>query len=312
MTTPASEPRPGRRVLAQIMHDPKAQNPSVANAPTGSVKIGDDGSMAAFVPAHRAMTWHLTDPSGTSVVKERYWLTFQPGEVRVCTSCHGINTTDQAGNPAPTNKPEALRQLLKFWKSSSQPNGSIQFANAVNSVSETAASATISVSRMGNSAGAVSVSYATSDGTAKAGLDYTAASGILNWADGDLSAKTITVPILPNSPTFGNRTVQLALSAPGGGAALGVSAATLTLLESDALPLPGDVNGDGKVNAIDVNTLLRIALGLKEATPIQLIAGDVRPSPGTGGRQYGDGQITVLDVTWALRRVVGVVTDPNN
>ena len=38
--------------------------------------------MAAFVPARRAMTWQLTDPAGAPVVRERYWLTFQPGEIR--------------------------------------------------------------------------------------------------------------------------------------------------------------------------------------------------------------------------------------
>jgi hypothetical protein len=50
-------------------------------------------------------------------VRERYWLTFQPGEVRVCASCHGVNGVDQVGNPEPTNAPEALRELLQFWKS---------------------------------------------------------------------------------------------------------------------------------------------------------------------------------------------------
>jgi hypothetical protein len=81
------------------------------------VELGTDGSMAAFIPARRAMSWQLTDDAGTPVVRERYWISFQPGEIRLCASCHGINTTDQAGNPPPQNKPEALRTLLKFWKS---------------------------------------------------------------------------------------------------------------------------------------------------------------------------------------------------
>lgn len=41
-----------------------------------------------------ALSWQLTDPQGTPVARERYWVTFQPGEVRVCTSCHGINDKD--------------------------------------------------------------------------------------------------------------------------------------------------------------------------------------------------------------------------
>jgi hypothetical protein len=109
-------PRAGRRVLARTMHDPAVKNPPTSG-PAGSVQLGADGSMAAFVPAHRAMSWQMTNSAGTPVVRERYWLTFQPGEVRVCSSCHGINTHDQLGQPAPQNSPEALRTLLRFWKS---------------------------------------------------------------------------------------------------------------------------------------------------------------------------------------------------
>lgn len=111
-----TDPRDGRRVLAQYMHDPAINNPPAAGAPQSSVLIGADGSMAAFVPARRALTWQMTDASGNPVVRERYWLTMQPGEIRVCGSCHGTNTKDQAGNAAPQNPPEALATLLGYWK----------------------------------------------------------------------------------------------------------------------------------------------------------------------------------------------------
>jgi hypothetical protein len=62
------------------------------------------------------MTWQSVDPAGNPVVRERYWLTFQPGEVRVCSSCHGVNTRDQLGQAPPVQSPEALRALLKAWK----------------------------------------------------------------------------------------------------------------------------------------------------------------------------------------------------
>jgi len=94
-------PRAGRRVLAR---------------PDSTVQVASDGSIAALVPARRAMSWQLTDGTGTPVVRERYWLTFQPGEVRVCAACHGVNTKDQLGAAAPQNAPEALRALLKAWK----------------------------------------------------------------------------------------------------------------------------------------------------------------------------------------------------
>lgn len=114
--------KPGRRVLAQYMHDPAAMTAGASTAPASgppsSVSVASDGSVAAFVPARRAMTWQLTAPNATPVVRERYWLTFQPGEVRVCTSCHGLNSEDQAGHPVPTNTPAALTALLTSWKAS--------------------------------------------------------------------------------------------------------------------------------------------------------------------------------------------------
>lgn len=114
----SSSPRPGRRVLAQVLHDAAVENPPTTGPP-GSVVLGLDGSMAAIVPARRAMAWQLTSADGTPVVRERYWITFQPGEIRLCTSCHGLSSTDHAGSTAPQNTPEALTALLQYWDSTS-------------------------------------------------------------------------------------------------------------------------------------------------------------------------------------------------
>jgi hypothetical protein len=119
---PNNQPAPGRRVLAEPMHDPAVSNPPNPSGPAGSVVLGSDGSMAAFVPARRAMTWQMTNSAGTGVVRERYWLTFQPGETRLCTSCHGLNEKDQAGHTMPTNSPQSLKQLLQYWNTLAAPN----------------------------------------------------------------------------------------------------------------------------------------------------------------------------------------------
>ncbi len=111
-----ANPRPGRRVLAQLLHEPAVAFQRPAGAPAGAVAIAPDGSTAALVPARRALSWQLTSPNGTPVVRERYWLTMQPGEIRVCASCHGVNDVDQAGHQPPANQPEALRQLLSAWR----------------------------------------------------------------------------------------------------------------------------------------------------------------------------------------------------
>jgi hypothetical protein len=91
-------------------------NPVDPDTLLSSVKIASDGSQAAIVPARRALSWQLTDTNGVGVVRERYWLTFAPGEIRTCASCHGINQSSQANAAAPTNTPLALVQLLKYWK----------------------------------------------------------------------------------------------------------------------------------------------------------------------------------------------------
>jgi hypothetical protein len=79
--------------------------------------------VAAFVPAGRATSWQIVGPAGEGVVRERYWLTFQAGEIRTCNSCHGQNKLDQAGHGAPANSPEALRLLLEYWKLTNAGDG---------------------------------------------------------------------------------------------------------------------------------------------------------------------------------------------
>ena len=104
-------------VLGQRMHGvPDGLNPPAPGGPEGSVRIADDGSMAALLPAHRAMAWQMTESDAAAVVRERYWISFQPGEVRTCKNCHGLNSVDQAGNPPPTNSPQALALLLQHWQ----------------------------------------------------------------------------------------------------------------------------------------------------------------------------------------------------
>lgn len=115
-----TEPLAGRRVIAQFLNDPAAVQANAtlpANSATGRMRVAADGSVAAFVPARRALTWQLTDAAGVGVVRERYWITFQPGEIRTCPACHGLSDRDQAGNLAATNAPQAMLTLLQQWQS---------------------------------------------------------------------------------------------------------------------------------------------------------------------------------------------------
>ena len=119
LTYGTANPMPGRRVLAEPMHDFGATNFNVpvTNGLMGATKLGLDGSQATFVPARRAMSHQTVGTNGNHVVRERYWITYQPGEIRTCAVCHGLNTQNQFGGPLPTNAPTALRDLLRNWKS---------------------------------------------------------------------------------------------------------------------------------------------------------------------------------------------------
>jgi hypothetical protein len=109
----------GRRALAVPLHGTAASlNPPDRRHPQHPSRIavsGADGSVAAFVPTRRALSWQLLDPEGTPLVRERYWITLQPGEIRACSSCHGLNSVDQLGRSEPQHPPEALRHLLSYW-----------------------------------------------------------------------------------------------------------------------------------------------------------------------------------------------------
>lgn len=122
LTSASGTPHAGRRVLAKAMHTGASENPDNGGGPPGSVKLADDGSLAAFVPARRPVSWELLSPNRQSVVRERYWVTYQPGDIRVCASCHGTNDAAlDPKNPIPQNRPKALESLVSSWKSRVMP-----------------------------------------------------------------------------------------------------------------------------------------------------------------------------------------------
>jgi len=111
--------------------------------------------------------------------------------------------------------------------------GVIQFSSTTYTVGEAARRLIVTVSRTGGTAGGVGVTYATSDGTATSGLDYTATSGILTFATNQTS-KTFIIPVANDTAVEGNETINLTLTNPTGGAALGAqNTAVVTVTDND-------------------------------------------------------------------------------
>ena len=82
--------------------------------------------------------------------------------------------------------------------------------------------------------GTVTVDYATGDGTAEAGSDYTATSGTLTFASGE-TGKTVSVPVLDDAHDEGSETLTLTLSNPSG-AYIEDGEATGTIVNTDPMP----------------------------------------------------------------------------
>ncbi|GGB16338.1 family 16 glycosylhydrolase [Puia dinghuensis] len=88
---------------------------------------------------------------------------------------------------------------------------------------------------------AVTVSYTTADGTAKAGADYTAASGTVTIPAGQTEVY-VDVSVAGDSLRQADQTFYMQLSNPVN-STLGTSKATATIINSDLLYLPTDTTG---------------------------------------------------------------------
>jgi hypothetical protein len=132
-------------------------------------------------------------------------------------------------------------------------NNSLQLSNASYSVNEGGGSAGVTVTRTGNTAGAVTINYATSDtlpisnncqdklGIASARCDYATTIGTLQFAPGETS-KTILVPIVDDAIADGTESFSITLSNPNG-ASLGlVTTATVTITDNDTGTSPNPID----------------------------------------------------------------------
>jgi surface-anchored protein len=91
--------------------------------------------------------------------------------------------------------------------------GQLEIDESSYSVNEGAGTVSVNVTRVGGSDGRVTVDYATANGGAVSGSDYTATSGTLEFLDGELS-KTIVIPILNDTEEESSETFSLVLSNP--------------------------------------------------------------------------------------------------
>ncbi|MHC4562515.1 MAG: Calx-beta domain-containing protein, partial [Planctomycetota bacterium] len=145
-------------------------------------------------------------------------------------------------------------------------------------VTETAGNAVFTVSLSASSSFDTTVDYSTSDGTAAAGLDYTATSGTLTISAGDTTA-TITVPVLDDLVYEGSRTFSVDLSNPTG-ATIADNQGVGMIVDNDPLTLwldPGQdvtlrvTDGDSEAAELIDNTTQQQLATWEVADPVAVI-----------------------------------------
>ncbi len=148
--------------------------------------------------------------------------------------------------------------------------GTLAFNSATYSVAEDGTPVTaVTVTRTGGSSGAVSVTCTPSNGTATSPGDYDSSPITVNFADGDTS-ETVTVPIVNDTASESDETINLTLSGATGGASIGAqSTAVLTITANDSAS-PGTLQFSSATYAVS-----------EDGTPVSAIT--VNRSVGTSG-----------------------------
>ena len=163
--------------------------------------------------------------------------------------------------------------------------------------------ATFTVSVSGELKEDITLDYATSDGTATAGSDYTSTSGTLSLSKGDTSA-TIDVTILDDSVYEGNETATLTLSnISDTEVTFSDASGTLTITEDESAPV---VTLSAASNSIAENSGSSITL---TASLSQIADEDVTVAIGTSGTSTeGTDYANVSDITISAGSSSGTAT----
>ncbi|MGD8518473.1 MAG: Calx-beta domain-containing protein, partial [Anaerolineae bacterium] len=183
------------------------------------------------------------------------------------------------GEPVNASLGSPSQQTITIVDDDDEPE--ISFSQPAYDQAESGGSATITVTLSGETALTASVNYATSDGSATAGADYTASSGSLSFSPGEVT-KTFDVPVLVDTLPEDDETVNLSL-AGAVSATLGTGTAQLTLIDDD--PLPSLSVSDSSADEIDSHLTFTASLSAASGRDVSV---DYTTSDGsaTAGEDY--------------------------
>lgn len=149
----------------------------------------------------------------------------------------GTNLVRLTNNPA--NDIQPALQLQNSIPATG--TNTVQFSATNYTVAENAITATVTVTRAGNTSGAATVDYATGNGSANDRGDYTPALGTLRFAAGETS-KSFTVSIIDDAYIEADESFNLTLRNATGASLGSLSTATMTILDNDGTILSTNPN----------------------------------------------------------------------
>lgn len=175
----------------------------------------------------------------------------------------------------------------------------VAMAAAAQGAVEGAGNAVVAVQRVGTPTGAISVDYATANGSALAGSHYTATAGTLNWADGDATPKNVVVPLIDDGALNAARTFAVNLS-NAVGATLGAPAATTVTVADDDNTLQF-TSAAASVTEGTPNLVLTVSRAGVIAAPasVNWITGDATALAGTDFGSPGNTTAVSGTLNWA-------------
>ena len=237
------------------------------SGPTSNVDEGSDATftvtLSAAVAAEVQVAWSAplgTDTaSGSDLSATSGTVTFAAGSAAGATQSITITATDDKLSETAESFTVTLGAItstlslqLSLKNGAKSATATIAASDPItisitgpSSVDEgdATASYTVSLSPSGVTPTAdLTVSYATSDGTAKSGTDYTAKSGTLTFTNADAGSQTFTVQTTEDAIDEGTgETFEVAISSPSGGGgpspSLGTSkSVTTTITDDDDAP----------------------------------------------------------------------------
>ena len=160
-----------------------------------------------------------------------------------------------------TNNPAALTI------SDDDPLPVVDFDSPVHNIGEDDGSATITVTLSAASGKTVTVQYATSDGTATAGDDYTSASGILTFTPG-VTSQSFDVIIGDDGLDENDETITLTLSNASNATIGGDNPATLTIEDDESPPAVGFSSATYSVNEEAGTSIIAVTIDALSALTI--------------------------------------------